>query len=433
MERKAVSRIMLTLLLGGMLSVLVGAFNVSMVEAAPSGSSEPPATEWNKTYGGASWDYAFSVVQTSEGGYAIAGATSSFGVGSLDFWLVKTDADGNMQWNKTYGGADGDMAYSVVQTGDLGYAMAGYTRSFGAGEHDVWLVKTDGSGSVQWNKTYGGTALEWARSVVQTSDGGYAIAGATHSFGVGGDFWLIKLEAPICVYVYTVPWKGINYTITITTPAGNITGFIFNQSLQQIGFSVSAPFSCTLNVSIPKELLDGAFKVNIDDTLTPCIITWNLTAHFIYFTVSLGTHNIKIIGEYGPIDCQINLTTLNTINLYLNEPLYNGTNIKATFYSYSNAYEDEVSIWSGNTPRHVLLSTNITHPLNKGIENATLVLTDDAGNILQIIATFLVHRPHLFGRIRQIISRWPLALSAERITLFKELVDISKQWPYAPP
>ncbi len=133
-------------------------------------------TDWNRTYGGAYTDYANSVIQTSDGGYAMAGFTNSWGAGSRDFWLVKTDSAGNMQWNKTYGGTDRDEAYSVVQTYDYGYAVAGFTRSFGVG-CDFWLVKTDSSGNALWNKTYGGPSVDGANAIVHTSlDGGYAIA-----------------------------------------------------------------------------------------------------------------------------------------------------------------------------------------------------------------------------------------------------------------
>jgi hypothetical protein len=158
-----------------------------------STSSTPPPTEWNKTYGGTDDDSAYSVVQTSDSGYALAGYTSSFGAGSLDAWLIKTDSLGNMLWDKTYGGTEQDECYSVVQTNDGGYALAGLTLSFGAGNGDAWLVKIDSSGNMLWYKTYGGTGQEWGLSVIQTSDSGYALAGSTTSFGAGGwDAYLVK-------------------------------------------------------------------------------------------------------------------------------------------------------------------------------------------------------------------------------------------------
>jgi len=98
-------------------------------------------------------------------------------------------------WNQTYGGADADGALSLTQTADGGYCLAGYTRSFGAGEEDFWLVKVDSSGNMQWNRTYGGTESEYAFSVITTSDGGYTIAGYTYSVGAeNSDAWLIKTD-----------------------------------------------------------------------------------------------------------------------------------------------------------------------------------------------------------------------------------------------
>jgi hypothetical protein len=151
--------------------------------------------QWNKTYGGTGLDYAIAMEQMADGAYALAGITNSSGAGSYDSWLVKADASGIMQWNKTYGGTDGDGTFDLVQTGEGGYALAGWTNSFGAGDPDSWLVKTDSSGNELWNRTYGGTGAEWAYSVIQTSDGGYALAGWTNSSGAGGgDSWLVKTD-----------------------------------------------------------------------------------------------------------------------------------------------------------------------------------------------------------------------------------------------
>ena len=150
---------------------------------------------WNQTYGGLGVDGAYCIIQTNDGGYVMAGETDSFGAGNRDFWLVKTDRFGDHVWNQTYGGTNHDTGWSVVQTSDGGYAIAGYTRSFGAGSGDVWLVKTDSIGNHQWNQTYGGTYSDYGGSMVQTSDGGYAIVGETDSFGAGSfDFWLVRIS-----------------------------------------------------------------------------------------------------------------------------------------------------------------------------------------------------------------------------------------------
>jgi predicted secreted protein len=155
------------------------------------------ATMWSKTYGGTDTDTgAGEIIQTSDGGYAISGDTASFGAGGTDYWLIKTDAAGNMQWNKTYGGLLDESDSAMCQTSDGGYALAGYTKSFGAGDLNFWLVKTDALGNMQWNQTYGGTGTDYGFSMVQTTDGGYAIIGYTSSFGAGGnDAWLVKTDA----------------------------------------------------------------------------------------------------------------------------------------------------------------------------------------------------------------------------------------------
>jgi len=152
--------------------------------------------EWTKTYGGSSYDYGNSVQQTQDGGFIIAGATYSFGAGGCDVYLIKTDAYGNVEWTNTYGGSDYDGGYSVQQTKDGGYIIAGYTCSFGASGCDVYLIKTNANGNVEWTKTYGGSDLDKGYSVQQTQDGGFIIAGYTYSFGAGGaDVYLIKTDA----------------------------------------------------------------------------------------------------------------------------------------------------------------------------------------------------------------------------------------------
>jgi len=151
--------------------------------------------QWSKAYGGsANTGSALSVISTTDGGYAMTGYMWSLGASDADFWLAKTDSAGNMEWNKAYGGGDNDHARGVVQTNDEGYAIVGATKSFGEGQNDFWLVKTNSTGNMEWNETYGGPYEDWGRSLVPTLDGGYAIAGYTNSFGAGGyDCWLIKI------------------------------------------------------------------------------------------------------------------------------------------------------------------------------------------------------------------------------------------------
>jgi len=151
---------------------------------------------WSKTYGGSAFEGVNSVIQTNDGGYLLAGGTDSFGAGDIDMWLVKTNSLGDSLWSRTYGGYGDDLASSVIQTGDGGYLLAGGTVSFGTGDGDMWLVKTNASGDSLWSKTYGGSESEGANSVIQTNDGGYLLAGGTGSFGTGySDMWVVKTNA----------------------------------------------------------------------------------------------------------------------------------------------------------------------------------------------------------------------------------------------
>jgi len=145
---------------------------------------------WTKTYGGSGNEFGYSVQQTSDGGYILTGNTSSYGNGDNDVWLIKTDSEGTEEWNKTFGGENDDRGYSVQQTTDGGYIIAGYTNS-DLGSNDVWLIKTDANGNEQWNKTYGGDGSDYGYSVQQTTDGGYIIVGVTAPTG-NGNVWLIK-------------------------------------------------------------------------------------------------------------------------------------------------------------------------------------------------------------------------------------------------
>jgi len=154
-----------------------------------------PILTWDRTYGGSDKDVAQSLIQTTDGGYAVAGFTSSKGAGDRDFWVIKLDYQGNMVWDRTYGGINDDVAQSLIQTTDGGYAVAGYTYSKGAGDRDFWVIKLDKKGNKVWDKTFGGSNDDWAFSIIQTTDGGYAVAGFTSSKGAGDrDFWVIKLD-----------------------------------------------------------------------------------------------------------------------------------------------------------------------------------------------------------------------------------------------
>ena len=154
--------------------------------------------QWNRTYGGSRGDYVECLIQTTDGGCAILGATETFNATQSvrDFYLVKTYANGSMMWNRTYdrygSGVTDDLPSAFVQTADGGYALVGNTINGSYGE--TWLVKTDSAGNPQWNRTYHGNLPDAIESVTQTFDGGYALAG-TKDVENQGQIGLIRTDA----------------------------------------------------------------------------------------------------------------------------------------------------------------------------------------------------------------------------------------------
>jgi hypothetical protein len=151
---------------------------------------------WESALGGSHSEYAFDVRQTTDGGYIVVGSTDSYGTGDYDVYLIKTNPLGNLVWQRTFGGTGEDDGYSVRQTIDGGYIIAGRTESFGAGGSDVLLIRTDANGNMLWQHTFGGTSRDESNWVEQTSDGGYILCGSTASYGIGtSDVYLIKTDA----------------------------------------------------------------------------------------------------------------------------------------------------------------------------------------------------------------------------------------------
>ncbi|MBK7887452.1 MAG: T9SS type A sorting domain-containing protein [Bacteroidetes bacterium] len=174
--------------------------------------------QWQNTIGGTVWDDLYSIQQTTDGGYILSGNSNSNisddktenNIGGRDFWIVKTDATGNIQWEKTIGGKGRDYLYSLDQTADGGYILGGSSQSNISGDktenrngsYDYWIVKTDGSGNIQWQNTIGGIRVDRLYSIQQTSDGGYILGGLSSS-NISGDktenclgsddFWILKL------------------------------------------------------------------------------------------------------------------------------------------------------------------------------------------------------------------------------------------------
>ena len=168
-----------------------GDFDIWILKLSAKGS-----IIWEKSYGGASSDSADVVKQTTDGGYIVAGSTNSYGQGASDLWLLKLNSKGGVVWQKTYGEASGEYIHSMMQSSDGGFIIAGETFSFGSGGEDAWIIHTLSEGSIDWQQTFGGTGDETITNIQQTSDRGYIAAGETDSFGAGGsDIWVLKLDS----------------------------------------------------------------------------------------------------------------------------------------------------------------------------------------------------------------------------------------------
>jgi hypothetical protein len=134
------------------------------------------------------FDYANSIIQSRDGGYVVAGYAGDYREGDIDIYIVKLDSEGKVQWEKTIGGGSDDKAYSIIQSSDGGYVVAGYTRDYREGDIDIYIVKLDSEGKVQWEKVIDRGSDDKARSIIQSSDGCYVIAGYTVSFVRESDF-----------------------------------------------------------------------------------------------------------------------------------------------------------------------------------------------------------------------------------------------------
>jgi len=149
---------------------------------------------WAKTYGGTDDDQAYSVQQCSDGGFIITGYTLSYGAGNEDVYLIRTDPAGDLMWTRTFGGTEFDIGKSVQQTPDGGFIITGYTTSFGSGFYDVFLIQTDANGDLMWAKTYGGDGFDIGHSVQQCTEGGFIVCGYTGSFSSDGKIYLLKIN-----------------------------------------------------------------------------------------------------------------------------------------------------------------------------------------------------------------------------------------------
>lgn len=206
------------IIVGSTTSYGAGGSDVYLIKTNQSGD-----TLWTKTYGGIAYDCGYSVQQTFDKGYIIAGHTESYGAGFSDGWIIKTDSLGDTLWTRTFGGSNWDYGYSVQETSDSGYVIVGYTIG---GTDDTWLVKINASGNIMWTKTFGGISDDEGRCVQKTNDKGYIITGWTSSYGAGfSNIWLIKTDS-LGDTLWTRTYGGTGYNEGYFVQQTNDNGYI---------------------------------------------------------------------------------------------------------------------------------------------------------------------------------------------------------------
>ena len=155
-------------------------------------------TLWTNSVGGSYSDACRSIIRSFNDGYFLAGWTMSFGAGQHDVFVIKIDTLGQMLWHKAYGGAYSDVGRSINPTSDGGSIVTGYTTSFGAGDYDLYFIRNDYKGDTLWTRTFGGESKDYGWSAIQSADGGFVAAGWTNSFGAGSkDFLLVKFQSDL--------------------------------------------------------------------------------------------------------------------------------------------------------------------------------------------------------------------------------------------
>jgi len=202
--------------------IIVGGLSINLIDVYIIKIDAQGDSVWSKAYGGSDTDLGYSIAQTSDSGYIVVGRTISFGAGSWDVYLIKTDKNGDTLWTKTYGGNDKDWGHSVIETADSGYIVVGKTRSFGAGNYDVYLIKTNANGDTLWTKTYGGSYFDEGYDVQRVQNNGYII--------IGRKGWFDGLQYGSCLYLIRIDEN--TDTLWTKVYCDSITSFVYGYSIR---------------------------------------------------------------------------------------------------------------------------------------------------------------------------------------------------------
>ncbi|MFC2084357.1 T9SS type A sorting domain-containing protein [Bacteroidota bacterium] len=306
---------------------------------------------WDKTYGGNKDESAGAMVKTDDGGYILVGSTRSFGDEfSTDLFIIKVSADGNVIWEKTYGGSGGESVNEIIRTNDGGYVMVGTTGSYGAGSFDVYIVKINASGNLVWEKTFGGTGDEEGNDIVELNDGSFAISGYTVSFGAGAkDFLLLNVNSSgdeVWYNVYGGIYQDVASNIVTTGNEIIAMGYI-SQSTQRRSFNI---IMTDLDGNLIKQVSAPSGKVGVG--ANDAIVN--------------NEGNLLIVGSSGSYSSSSEAYILNTAEFNqttsVEESHFIVTDAFELHQNYPNPFNNQTQItFTLKEPSNIILSVyNIT-------------------------------------------------------------------------
>jgi hypothetical protein len=323
-------------------------------------------TSWTKTLGDSSWEGSRSVQVTTDGGFIIAGYTSSVGAGLGDVYLVKTDSTGDTLWTKTYGGISNDIGYSVQQTFDGGYIITGRTASFGAGFYDVYLIRTDSLGDTLWTKTYGRAAWDEGSSVQQTSDGGFIVTGLADEVWAGswlGEVYLIKTDSlgdSLWTKTFGDSYYNRGYSVQETSDTGFIITGVYGRAPQ----------------------FSSVYLINTDsqgDTL------WTRT-----YDGGIAGYSVKETSDGGYIISGLTWTNVGGYDVYLIKTDSLGDSLWTRTYGCMNRDYG----WSvQETSDGGFIIGGYTYSIGAGSTDVYLIKTDGNGLVVRDIGTVILDAP----------------------------------------
>lgn len=365
------------------------------------------ASMWSKTIGGSNSEVAYDVKQLSDGSYAVAGYSDSYGAGNFDMMLVKLTSTGGVSWVRTYGGTSEDRALGLKITSDNGYILTGFTNSFGGGSSDYYLVKTDAGGALSWSKAFGGALEDRAYSVFQTADGGYITTGYANSYGQGmKESYVIKTNASGVSNCNEVSPATITNIPVISTNSGvsESTGITETSSAPTIvrrkstiviaTQCFSAGVTCTVDAAFtsnPSGAICAGTTVNFTNTSTAATsYKWKVngtqfatTTNASYTFNTAGSYTVRLVAIDGScsdstdITVTVNPTVTPSVSLSSNpaSPICAGTNVTFT----------ATPVNGGSTPTYVWY--NGINPI-PGATNATFTTNSLAnGNCISVQMT----------------------------------------------